>query len=72
MESAKTFLYGQSVRGNHLLLLLNVYKMVCLLVPDECDRCLVPTDCVAKYTCLCLKTRFVSLKTAILKNSRNI
>lgn len=60
MESAKTVLYRQSMRGNHLTFLLN------LLVPNECDTYSVPINFMAKYTCLC----FVSFKMAIPKNSR--
>lgn len=60
MESAKTILYRQSVRDNHLTFLLN------LLVPNECDLYSVPINFMAKYACLC----FLAFKMAILKNSR--
>lgn len=72
MESAKTFLYRQSVRSNHLLLLLNIYKMICLLVPNECYIYSVPMNFIAKYACLCFKTWLISFKMATLKNSWNI
>lgn len=56
-------------RGNHLLSLLTVYKMICLLVPNECGIYWVPINFMAKYTYLCFKTCFISFKMAILKNS---
>lgn len=60
MESAKTILYRQSVRSNHLTFLLN------LLVPNECDLYSVPINFMAKYACLC----FACFKMAIPNNSK--
>lgn len=60
MESAKTVLYRQSMRGNYLTFLLN------LPVPNEYRLYSVPINFMAKYSCLC----FVSFKMAIPKISK--
>lgn len=47
------------MRGKHLLLLLSVYKMICLLLPSKCDIYSVPANFKAKYACLCSKACLV-------------